>query len=325
MEKRQFGSIGEVSCLTLGGGGIGQVWGETSREEGIATLRMAIDEGIDVIDAAPGYKICEELIGEAFDGRLPKGVKVTTKCGIGTVPDAEVYPRLRASLEQSLKAMRLEQVDLFFLHNQICPDDFVYPAENDRRAEIATTWSSYREAVVPAFQQLQRDGLIGAWGITGVSVPATILDALDHEPRPHAVQAVANLLDSPGGLIGFSTPSRAREIIAAAHLRGVGVMAIRAVQAGALTRSFDRQSLHDRDTADFHLAAPFRALCQKWGEDPAIIAHRYALGMAGVETVVLGVKNRDELADALSAERDGPLEPGQLAAIEALALREVPA
>lgn len=325
MEKRQFGSIGEVSCLTLGGGGIGQVWGETSREEGIATLRMAIDEGIDVIDAAPGYKICEELIGEAFDGRLPKGVKVTTKCGIGTVPDAEVYPRLRASLEQSLKAMRLEQVDLFFLHNQICPDDFVYPAENDRRAEIATTWSSYREAVVSAFQQLQRDGLIGAWGITGVSVPATILDALDHEPRPHAVQAVANLLDSPGGLIGFSTPSRAREIIAAAHLRGVGVMAIRAVQAGALTRSFDRQSLHDRDTADFHLAAPFRALCQKWGEDPAIIAHRYALGMAGVETVVLGVKNRDELADALSAERDGPLEPLQLAAIETLALREVPA
>lgn len=325
MEKRQFGSIGEVGCLTLGGGGIGQVWGETSREEGIATLRMAIDEGIDVIDAAPGYKICEALIGEAFDGRLPKGVKVTTKCGIGTVPDAEVYPRLRASLEQSLGAMRLERVDLFFLHNQICPDDFVYPAENDRRAEIATTWSSYREAVVPAFQQLQRDGLIGAWGITGVSVPATILDALDHEPRPHAVQAVANLLDSPGGLIGFSTPSRAREIIAAAHLGGVGVMAIRAVQAGALTRSFDRQSLHDRDTADFHLAAPFRALCQKWGEDPAIIAHRYALGMAGVETVVLGVKNRDELADALSAERDGPLEPGQLAAIEALALREVPA
>jgi len=325
MEKRQFGSIGEVSCLTLGGGGIGQVWGETSREEGIATLRMAVDEGIDVIDAAPGYKVCEALIGEAFEGRLPKGVKVTTKCGLGTVPDSEVYPRFRASLEHSLKAMRLEQVDLFFLHNQICPDDFVYPAENDRRAEIATTWSSYRHAVVPALQRLQREGLIGGWGITGVSIPTTILDALTEAPRPHAVQAVANLLDSPGGLIGFSTPSRAREIIAAAHLNGVGVMAIRAVQAGALTRRFDRASLHDRDTADFHHAAPFRALCDKWGTDPAIIAHRYALGMAGVETVVLGVKNRDELADALAAERQGALDPAEIAAIDALALREVPA
>lgn len=325
MEKRQFGSIGEVSCLTLGGGGIGQVWGATSREEGIATLRMAVDEGIDVIDAAPGYKLCEALIGEAFEGRLPQGVKVTTKCGIGTLPDAQVYRRLRASLEQSLRAMRLSQVDLFFLHNQICPDDFIYPAENGRRSEIATTWSSYRDAVVPAFQQLQRDGLIGGWGVTGVSVPTTILDALHLAPRPHAVQAVANLLDSPGGLIGFSTPSRAREIIAAAHLNGVGVMAIRAVQAGALTSHFDRQSLHDRDTEDFALAAPFRALCAGWGEDPAIIAHRYALGMAGVETVVLGVKNRDELSAALSAARAGPLERGQLAAIDALELREVAA
>jgi aryl-alcohol dehydrogenase-like predicted oxidoreductase len=323
MEKRQFGSIGEVSCLTLGGGGIGQVWGETSREEGIATLRLAIDEGIDVIDAAPGYKVCEALIGEAFEGRLPKGVKITTKSGIGTLPDEQVYRRLRTSLEQSLKAMRLQQVDLFFLHNQICPDDFVYPAENERRSEIATTWSSYRDAVVPAFQQLQRDGLIGGWGITGVSVPASIVDALAQAPRPHAVQAVANLLDSPGGLIGFSTPSRARDIIDAAHLNGVGVMGIRAVQAGALTSSFDRQSLHDRDSEDFRLAAPFRALCARWSEDPAIIAHRYALGMAGVETVVLGVKNRDELADALAAERAGALEPGQLRAIEALGLREV--
>ena len=326
MEMRQFGTIGEVSCLTLGGGGIGQVWGDTSREEGIATLKMAVDNGIDVIDAAPGYKICEALIGEAFEGRVPEGVKITTKCGIGTIPAAEVYPRFRASLEQSLKAMRLERVDLFFLHNQICPDDFVYPVENERRNEIATTWSLYRDAVVPAFERLQAEGLIGGWGITGVSVPETILDALNRTPRPHAVQAVANLLDSPGGLTGLRTPSRSREIIATAQRNGVGVMAIRAVQAGALTRSFDRDLPADhRDMEDFRLAAPFRALCAEWDEDPAIIAHRYALGMAGVETLVLGVKNRDELADALSAERSGPLDAEQVAAIDALDLRQVPA
>jgi aryl-alcohol dehydrogenase-like predicted oxidoreductase len=100
-------------------------------------------------------------------------------------------------------------------------------------------------------------------------------------------------------------------------------MAIRAVQAGALTSRFDRQSLHDRDTEDYQLAAPYRTLCARWGEDPAIIAYRYALGMAGVETLVLGVKNRDELSDALEAERAGPLESEQLAAIEELGLREV--
>jgi aryl-alcohol dehydrogenase-like predicted oxidoreductase len=323
MEKRQFGTIGEVSRLTLGGGGIGQVWGETSREEGIATLKMAVDEGIDVIDAAPGYKVCEALIGEAFGGRLPDGVKITTKCGIGTILAEEVYPRFRSSLEQSLSAMRLERVDLFFLHNDICADDFVYPVDNERRHEFATSWSLYRDAVVPAFERLRQDGLIGGWGITGVGVPATIIDALEHTPRPQAVQAVANLIDSPGGLTRLRTPARPREIIATARRNKVGVMGIRAVQAGALTNGFDRP-LPDglADATDFHRAAPFRDLCARWGADPAIIAHRYALGIDGVETLVLGVKNRDELADALTAEREGPLAHEQLAAVDGLGLRQ---
>jgi len=322
MEKCQFGTIGEVSRLTLGGGGIGQVWGSTSREEGIATLRMAVDAGINVIDAAPGYKICEALIGEAFGGRLPAGVKITTKCGIGSPPAADVYPRFRASLEQSLKAMRLERVDLFFLHNEICPDDFTYPVDNERRSEFATTWSLYCEAVVPAFEALKQEGLIGAWGITGVGVPASIIDALGQTPRPQAVQAVANLLDSPGGLTRLRIPARPRDIIATAEKKGVGVMGIRAVQAGALTRAIDRplDPAHP-EAVDFVRAAAFRTLCDNWGVDPAVIAHRYALGMKGVDTVVLGVKNREELRQCLDAEAAGPLSPAEIASIDSLRLR----
>jgi aryl-alcohol dehydrogenase-like predicted oxidoreductase len=324
MERRHFGQMGEVSRLTLGGGGIGQVWGETTPEEGIATLKMAVDEGIDIIDAAPGYNVCEALIGEAFGGRLPAGVRVTTKCGIGTVPPDEVYPRFRRSLEASLAAMRLDRVDLFFLHNEICPDDFTYPADNDRRDEFATRWTRYRDAVVPAFERLRAEGLIGAWGITGVAVPDTILAALEQASRPQAVQAVANLLDSPGGLTRLRTPVRPREIIATARRNGVGVMGIRAVQAGALTRAFDRPLESDHpDAADYAAAAPFRDLCARWGADPAVIAHRYALGMEGVETLVLGIKNRDELRDALAAEAAGALDAEQVSAIDALGLRHV--
>jgi aryl-alcohol dehydrogenase-like predicted oxidoreductase len=322
MKKLRFGAIGEVSRLTLGGGGIGQVWGDTSREEGIATLKMAIDAGIDVIDAAPGYKVCEALIGEAFGGRLPKGVRITTKCGIGSPPAGEAYPRLRASLEKSLAAMRIERVDLFFLHNQICPDDFVYPVDNERRSEFATAWTLFRDAVVPAFERLKREGLIGAWGITGVGVPDAIIDALELVTRPQAVQAVANLLDSPGGLTRLRTPARPREIIATAQRSGVGVMGIRAVQAGALTSAFDRPLESDHpDAVDFARAAPFRHLCGNWGANPAIIAHRYALGMQGVDTLVLGVKNREELRQCLDAETAGPLSPEEVAAIDVLRLR----
>jgi aryl-alcohol dehydrogenase-like predicted oxidoreductase len=247
---------------------------------------------------------------------------ITTKCGIGSPPAADVYPRFRASLERSLTAMRIERVDLFFLHNEICPDDFAYPVDNERRSEFATAWSLYREAVVPAFERLKQEGLIGAWGITGVAVPDTILDALEQTPRPQAVQAVANLLDSPGGLTRITIPARPREIIAAAQANGVGIMGIRAVQAGALTASFDRPlSEEERDMVDYRRAAPFRALCARWGADPAIVAHRYALGIDGVDTLVLGVKNRAELRQCLDAEAAGPLSADETAAIDAHGLR----
>jgi aryl-alcohol dehydrogenase-like predicted oxidoreductase len=65
MEQRKLGPIGPVSRLTLGGGGIGQLWGETSREESVATLRAAVDAGIDLIDLAPRYGEgeAEEVLG----------------------------------------------------------------------------------------------------------------------------------------------------------------------------------------------------------------------------------------------------------------------
>ena len=73
MKTSILGPVGPVSRLTLGGGGIGQVWGEVSRDEAAATLKAALDGGIDVLDAAPLYGNCERLIGEVFDGALPPG------------------------------------------------------------------------------------------------------------------------------------------------------------------------------------------------------------------------------------------------------------
>ena len=99
-------------------------------------------------------------------------------------------------------------------------------------------------------------------------------------------------------------------------------MGIRAVQAGALTREIDHALSPNYPYAkDYERAAPFRALCERWGEDPAYVAHRYALGIEGVDTVVLGVKNRAELSQCVAAEAAGPLEPDRLAAIDALGLR----
>jgi aryl-alcohol dehydrogenase-like predicted oxidoreductase len=323
MKRVTLGAIGEVSHLTLGGGGLGGVWGPTSREEAIATIRAAVDAGIDLIDAAPGYRAYESIIGEAFGGRPPPHVRFTSKHGPGSPAAHEIYPRLRASIEASLSTMKLERLDVFFLHNEICPDDYVYPADNDRRESFATTWSLYRDHVAPALQRLRQEGLLGAWGITAVGVPDTIVEALQHDPRPQAAQVVANLLDSVGSLRRFAGPARPRHIIEVARQNGAGVLGMRAVQAGALTRAIDRDVAPDNaDARDYHRAAPFRALCEAWGEDPAVIAHRYTLAMDGIDTLILGVKNRRELDQVLAAEATGPLEPDRIAEVDGLGLRE---
>jgi aryl-alcohol dehydrogenase-like predicted oxidoreductase len=321
MRKARLGRFGEVSVLTMGGGGIGELWGETNRDEAIATLRAAVDGGVTLIDTAPLYRHCEVVVGETFEGRLPDGVRITSKVRLGTPPPGETAARVNAALDASLAAMRLDRVDLYFLHTNICADDYVYASRPDRQDVFSTRWRTYAEELIPALQALQAAGKIGDFGITATGVPDTIIQALGHDPRPAAAQVITNLLDSPGGIRNFAEPARPREILAAAVANGVGVMGIRAVQAGALTAAIDR-TLPDghAETADYARAAPWRALCRELGEDPADLAHRYALSMAGVDTVILGVKNRTELAACLAAEAAGPLEPALMARIDALNL-----
>src|SRR4029079_12198801 len=101
MQHAELGSFGRVSRLTLGGGGLGLVWGEategeaiaeptsggglglvwgeSTEDEAIATLHAAVDAGIDLIDTAPMYGACEAIVGKAFGGRLPAGVRVATQ------------------------------------------------------------------------------------------------------------------------------------------------------------------------------------------------------------------------------------------------------
>ncbi|AYY14679.1 aldo/keto reductase [Actinobacteria bacterium YIM 96077] len=312
MQTRTFGRLGHVSALTLGGGGLGQVWGPTSRDEAVSTVRAAVDAGIDFVDVAPGYGDgeAERVVGEAFAGVIPDGVRVSTKSHVGRVDPENVRAVLENSLDDSLARMRVQHVDLFILHGHIVERD-------DQGNEGRTPAGLFREAVRPAFDDLVRRGRIGAWGITAVDIPETVIRVLDEEPVPAAAQCVTNPLDSPGDLMWSEEDPRPRDIIATARRRDIGVMGIRAVQAGALTDGPDRELPAQHPTQrDFRRAEPLRELAREAGVSIAALAHRYALSMDGVDTVVLGVKNRAELRECLEAEAAGPLDSDLVEAIE---------
>jgi aryl-alcohol dehydrogenase-like predicted oxidoreductase len=123
MPQRTLGKLWPVSALTLGGGGIGMVWGETTFEECVATVHSAVAAGINLIDLAPRYGdgTAERVVGEAFAGRLPAGVRVTSKCNLGNPPLGEIGSLLRQSIEGSFKRLRLSRLDLLFLHSNVVP------------------------------------------------------------------------------------------------------------------------------------------------------------------------------------------------------------
>ena len=318
MQQHSFGRLPPVSILTLGGGGLGMLWGATTFDECVATVHAAVEAGVTLLDLAPRYGDgkAEDVVGAAFNGKLPAGVRVTSKCNLGNPPPDQVETILRRSIEASLQRLRLSHLDLFFLHCNVAPDGHPMWRNTDAAPRL-TPYALSADRVRPAFERLAAEGLIGAWGLTGIGHPDTIIRLLQEHPAPAAVQCIANLLDSPGGLKFFDGPARPRDIMAAARANGVGVMGIRAVQAGALTAAIDRPLPSDHpEMRDYVRAAGFRALCASWGEDPAIIAHRYALGLP-IDTLVLGVKNRAELAGCIAAAEAGPLSPDIMAQVDA--------
>jgi len=317
MQQHSFGRLWSVSALTLGGGGLGMVWGETTFAECVATVHDAVAAGINLIDLAPRYGDgkAEEVVGEAFGGQLPEGVRVTSKCNLGNAPRAEIEPLLRRSIEGSLKRLRLARLDLFFLHSNVAPDA-QHIARWPDAASRMTLYDTFVAEVRPVFERLVGEGLIGAWGLTGIGHPDTIIKLLGERPAPAAVQCIANLLDSPGALKFFGGPAKPRAVMAAARANGVGVMGIRAVQAGALTSGIDRPLPADHpEMRDYARAAGFRRLAAELGMTPALLAHRYALSLP-VDTVVLGVKNRSELAECVAAAEAGRLPSDRLARID---------
>src|SRR5438477_10577570 len=317
MQQKSFGRLPPVSVLTLGGGGLGMVWGETTFDECVATVHSAVAAGIDWIDLAPSYGDgkAELVVGETFAGRLPEGVRVTSKCNLGNPSPADIEPLVRQSIEGSLQRLRLSRLDLFFLHSNVVPHAD-HMARRPDAASRMTLYATFVDQVRPLFERLVAEGLIGGWGLTGIGHPDTIIKLLGERPAPWAVQCIANLLDSPGGLKFFDGPAKPRAVMAAARANGVGVMGIRAVQAGASTSAIERPLPADHPEMRGHArAAGFRQLAAEFGFTPAMLAHRYALSL-DIDTLVLGVKNRQELAECVAAAEAGPLPPELLARID---------
>lgn len=127
MEYRELGRTGwRVSAISMGTWAMGSLWGKVDDNESLAALNHALDLGINFFDTADVYG-SEHLLG-----RLRKGRKepfyVATKLGMQINPDPRAYTRrnLSAFVENSLRELQVERIDLMQLH---CPPIAAYNAE----------------------------------------------------------------------------------------------------------------------------------------------------------------------------------------------------
>ena len=125
--------LGDLSVHRLGFGAMrltgNGIWGPpTDRNAALATLRRAVELGVNFIDTADSYGpgISEELIAEALSP-YPKGVVVATKGGWERVgPGQWIHnagpKHLQEAVEGSLERLRLDHIDVYYLH---VPDNAV--------------------------------------------------------------------------------------------------------------------------------------------------------------------------------------------------------
>jgi len=144
MKQRPLGPSGiPASVVGFGAWAIGGwMWGGTSRDESVDTVRAALDSGVTLIDTAPiyGFGLSETIVGEALQGRRDE-VVLATKCGMvcnttqgegkfrsdATGPaenghiDIRIYldpASIREEVEASLRRLRTDRIDLYQTHWQ---------------------------------------------------------------------------------------------------------------------------------------------------------------------------------------------------------------
>jgi aryl-alcohol dehydrogenase-like predicted oxidoreductase len=118
------GTALQVSRVTLGTWAIGGwMWGGTDEAESSATIRAAIEHGIDVIDTAPAYGFghSEEIVGKALaEGNLRSRVLIATKVGLqwerGKVCRNASRTRVLQEVEDSLRRLQTDHIDIYQVH-----------------------------------------------------------------------------------------------------------------------------------------------------------------------------------------------------------------
>jgi aryl-alcohol dehydrogenase-like predicted oxidoreductase len=235
VQTRKLGNSGlEVSALGFGCMGISFGYGRpTTREEGIAVIRAAVDGGVTFFDTAEAYGpyANEKLVGAAL-APVRDRVVIATKFGFkfehGKSLGLDSRPaHIREVAEAALTRLNTDRIDLLYQH-RVDPE---VPIED----------------VAGTVQDLIREGKVKHFGLSEAGVQTI--------RRAHAVQPVAALQSEYS--LWFREPEK--EVIPTLQELGIGFVPFSPLGKGFLTGKID-------DTTTFE-ASDFRNVVPRFTEE----------------------------------------------------------
>jgi len=261
------------------------------RVEGIASIHLAVEGGVNFFDTAPTYGCSEELLGEALADH--KDCLVATKVSIPENQDgisqSELNRRVNESLTESLRRLRREVLDVVQIHN-------------------ATVHVLQQGNMVSSLERAREAGKLRYIGASVYGEEAAL--AMIGTGKIQILQVALSLLDQ-----------RMRDkVIPMAAAAGIGVLTRSALLKGTLTKRVQwlPPGLLALSQASERAV---RELGTSWESLPNM-ALRFCLSVEGVHCVLSGVRNSAEVEDCLAACAEGPLAPVLLNKAYGLGLRD---
>ncbi|MFC3798760.1 aldo/keto reductase [Cohnella sp. GCM10012308] len=270
-----------LGCMSLG----------TEETKAAALLGEALDRGVTLLDTADLYDggRNEELVGKAIRGRREK-VVLATKVGNRRIPGQDGWTwdaskaYILSAVRDSLKRLGTDYIDLYQLHGGTLDDPI--------------------DDTIEAFEQLKREGVIRAYGISSI--------------RPNVIREYVARSGIASVMNQYSIVDRRAEetVLPLLAEKGISVIARGPVASGALADGREpSKGVLDYELDELvalrgelgRLTSPARSLSQ--------LAIRYSLGQPAVAAAIPGASSREQLLQNLAAAKVPPLSDAELEAI----------
>ncbi|MFC5470493.1 aldo/keto reductase [Cohnella suwonensis] len=289
MKYRRLGRTGlEVSVLSFGASSLGSVFRDTNEAEGIRAVHEAIDAGINYIDVSPYYGLtkAETVLGKAIKDIPRDKFLLSTKAGRY---GADLFDfsgkRIIASIDESLKRLHTDYVDILYLHDI----EFV-------------TADVVMEEAIPALRALKQAGKIRFDGICGL--PKRLFEKFVPEADPDAIISYCHYSMNDTTLL---------DLLPLLESKGTGLVNASPLSMGLLST---------RGTPDWHPAsAELKAICLKAarhceskGADIAKLAVQFSTSNERIPTTLVSTANPANIRNN-AAWTDEPIDEALLAEV----------